>query len=168
MKKIYSSVSKKFAVCLLIAVLFAGMSFSLTACDDEGEVDYVPVKMLVYVSDGQGNDLLDPDNANNIIDKVTLTYRDSTYKVNNQIYTRAYAASFLGGIIEKISTDNSYRLFIGEWDGDGKWNDEAVTLNWSDGTKNVISFSLKKKGQTNAKYYLDGKKNDSNTFKFVK
>lgn len=44
-----------------------------------------------------------------------------------------------------------------------------MTINWPDGTKDKLSFTLKKKGWANATFYLDGKKNDKrNVFQFVK
>lgn len=151
--------------------------FALTSCEeDEPITDYVPVTFAVYVSDAEGNDLLDPSVENNLTDQgITLTYKGVEYQIDktdvrdHEMYyaTRAYVTRFTGGYIERMVGDK-FRLVIGEWMGDSRWDDETVTINWPDGTKNKLSFTLKK-GWTNATFYLDGKKNDKrNVFQFVK
>ena len=152
--------------------------FALTSCEeDEPITDYVPVTFAVYVSDAMGNDLLDPSVENNLTGQgITLTYKCVEYQIDktdvrdHEMYyaTRAYVTRFTGGYIERMVGDK-FRLVIGEWMGDSRWDDEAVTINWPDGTKDKLSFTLKKRGWTNATFYLDGKKNDKrNVFQFVK
>ena len=160
---------------LTLAVVIAAVS--LTSCTEEEE-DYAPVTMAVYVSDATGNDLLDSSTENNFTDRgITVTYNGVEYQIDKtdvrdyELYkatTRAYMTSFMGGHIERVVGDK-FRLVVGEWMGDSKWNDETVTINWPDGTENKLSFTLKKKGCTNATFTLDGEKNGkNNTFRLVK
>ncbi len=161
---------------LLLSLAVVIASLALTSCE-EGEKDYVPVTFAVYVSDAEGNDLLDPSVENNLTDRgITLAYKGVEYRIDktdmrdHEMYyaTRVYMTQFTGGYIERMIGDK-FRLVIGEWMGDCRWEDETVTINWPDGTKNELSFTLKKRGWTNAAFYLDGKKNgERNVFRLVK
>ncbi len=165
---------------LLLSLAAVIVSFALTSCEeDEPITDYVPVTFAVYVSDVEGNDLLDPSVENSLTNRgITVTYKGVEYPIDKtdvrdyEMYyaTRAYVTRFMGGYIERMIGDK-FRLIIGEWMGDRRWEDETVTVNWPDGTTNELSFTLKKKGWTNATFYIDGTKNvkeDGNVFWLVK
>lgn len=154
---------KKIILCLL-AVL------SLTACDDvignDVIYDYYPVVIDVAVSDSKGNDLL-ADSA--FVDAVTIDYNGTRYSLERErkiLSSRAYLALLhYPYVVQYPFSDNPSLNYIclGEWAGDSHW-DETLTINWPDGSKSTVAFTLKKYGRTNAKYYLDGVKQGSSVF----
>lgn len=166
---------KLFTYVLAIAFIFS--TFSCGDDDDELPIiDYTPVFMLVYVSDTNGNDLLDPNNQNSLIDKgISVTYKDSIYQVPKsyfdedaaEVITRAVYARFRGAALEKYRND-SFRINIGDWMADSDWTDEKITINWPDGTNNVLSFSLHEIGLDKATFFIDGKENKSLVFRLIK
>ncbi|MFR9620636.1 MAG: hypothetical protein SNH63_05375 [Rikenellaceae bacterium] len=129
---------------------------TLISCDgivgDGMEWDVYPLNIKIYVQDMQGNDLLSPSSANNIIeDNIYIEYQDSTYYLNapyeeilapvefdsGTTSTRAYLAVLTG--VEIVKYGNDYMLEFGEFDGARDWND-SFAIFWGDGTKDVISF----------------------------
>ncbi|MFR9502819.1 MAG: hypothetical protein SNH73_00015 [Rikenellaceae bacterium] len=140
-----------FLYSLLLVVTTA-----LVGCDEtinnDIEWDVAPLNINMYVQDNQGNDLLSPSAANNIIDdNIYIEYQDSTYYLNAQFEeasteitfdsstpnTRAYRAVLTGITIAKYGND--YVLVFGEFDGAKDWND-SFEIYWGDGTKDTISF----------------------------
>jgi len=163
----------KKALNLLVALL-AMTTFS---CDDDIFQDYNPVSIYVTVTDTNGNNLLDPNYEKNIIDGITVTYDGETSQVKNpfsdvkgKIKTDALLALYKGAELRYYTDAGKtvYYISIGEWAGDKTWNNEEVHINWPDGTSNIISFTLKKKGITHTKYYLDGVRHTGSTFDFTK
>ena len=159
----------------LLASLMALLT--LSACSSV-EFDYYPVTMDVIVHDKDGNDLLDPDYEGNIIDETFISYQGEFYDLyGNRLEpeTRAYLARWENPTVRTIvykGDDNGrtygHCIHLGEWNGDGKWDNESVWLHWPDGTVSVLSFTLKKAGVNHAKYFLDGKAHDGPLFRFVK
>ena len=120
--------------------------------DDNGQddviVDWAPLELFVYLSDADGNNLLDPeyehayDSAN-----IVLTYEGKEYGVINyltpiepQVQPMAYLAVFDAPYICH-DTKGVARLTIGEWGRDGKWDMATVEVAWGDGTTDTFAFS---------------------------
>lgn len=172
----------------LIALTVLGLS-TLVSCEEFGEdwiVDWSPVKILIEVHDKDGNDLLDPDNPNNLIKGTTINYRGETLEVNTSILeydretyyakTRAYAPEFRGLYLALKNwyqdDGEGYILCLGEIDGAVNM-DEDFVITWADGTQNTIHYhcSDHKEGKhpTCTRWYkLDGKKQDDNRFVLTK
>ena len=119
--------------------------------DDNGQdviVDWAPLELFVYLSDADGNNLLDPeyehayDSAN-----IVLTYEGKEYEVINyltpnepQAQPMAYLAVFDAPYICH-DTKGVARLTIGEWGRDEKWDMATVDVAWGDGTTDTFAFS---------------------------
>jgi len=157
---------KKIA-CLLFSLLL------FVACDKNEDIiyDYAPVAFTVKVVDGNGNTRL---NSEKFLSSLSFDYNGENYTIENMggnVSTRAYLARFSAPyVLSAQLSDGTTRtsIYIGEWAGDAKWNNETVTINWPDGTHSNLSFTLKKTGITNATYYLDGEKHSGAHYKFVK
>ena len=120
--------------------------------DDNGQndvlVDWAPLELFVYLSDADGNNLLDPeyehayDSAN-----IVLTYEGEEYEVINYLTpsepkarTMEYLAVFDAPYISR-DTKGVARLTIGEWGQDEKWDMATVEVSWGDGTTDTFAFS---------------------------
>lgn len=124
---------------LFIAVLCAGMAAS---CDDDNnevmETNLYPWHVQLSVEDRSGNDLLDPENENAISGEgLTLTYKGEKYHLQESATeTRAYMPRW-NGITRKKIDGQGYVLSIGEFGPDFD-KDETMTLDWGDGTEDVL------------------------------
>ena len=140
-------------------------------------VDWAPVNVYIYATDSTGNSIIGPE-----MPGMSLTFKNETYTVRNWyhkfdslIYTRAYLAVIDGLYAEPYYDDNDsllYRLSFGEIDGAADM-DEDITLNWPDGSTDVIHYhcSDHKEGKNpkcNRSWKLNGKKHDGNAFYFEK
>lgn len=120
--------------------------------DDNGQddviVDWAPLELFVYLSDADGNNLLDPeyehayDSAN-----IVLTYEGEEYEVINYLMPSEskaqpmwYLAVFDSPYICR-DTKGVARLTIGEWARNDKWDMATVEVAWGDGTKDTFAFS---------------------------
>lgn len=120
--------------------------------DDNGQddviVDWAPLELFVYLSDADGNNLLDPeyehayDSAN-----IVLTYEGKEYEVNNylipnepKVQPMAYLAVFDAPYICH-DTKGVARLTIGEWARNEKWEMCSVNIAWGDGSNDTFAFS---------------------------
>ena len=120
--------------------------------DDNGQddviVDWAPLELFVYLSDADGNNLLDPEyehayNSANIV----LTYEGKEYEVINyltpnepKVQPLEYLAVFDAPYICH-DTKGVARLTIGEWGRDEKWDMAKVDVAWGDGTTDTFAFS---------------------------
>ena len=71
--------------------LFALLALVLFSCQKEEEqLTGVIQEMMIFFSvcDANGNDLLDPENENNILEDITLTYNKKTYPVDFDLQNR--------------------------------------------------------------------------------
>lgn len=157
-----------------ILLSFLIMGFSFAACDNEDKLwDIAPIILQIQLSNENGEDLLHPDTPGSYADKtITATYQGKTYTKDvfedNKIpYGRAYLAT-LFGIYTVQQNNGCYALKFGELDGEETYENETITLDWADGTQDVITFSsrLKWKGgkpKFNNWYKLNGKEVDNDT-----
>lgn len=118
-------------------------------------VDWAPVVIWGKVQDSAGNDLLDPENPNNLIDGATITFKGKTYTSSRELFnrsdrnpdTKAYLARIYGFML--VSDDDynkdatGFSLIFGEIDGADDM-DEEITITLSNGTKSVIHYHCSK------------------------
>ena len=111
-------------------------------------VDWAPIRLFVYLSDADGNNLLDPDcvhaydSAN-----MVLAYDGEEYELINHLSnsepkarTMEYLAVFDAPYISR-DTKGVACLTIGEWGRVDKWDMASVEISWGDGTSDMFAFS---------------------------
>lgn len=162
-----------------IITLFAVSLF--VACDSEGGGDVIwdiaPVELSIFITDSEGNDLLDSTFQDNLVKDITVSYQDEIYPVmtereyyekqygNNQ--TRAYMPQFYGLILRqywshKTFTNGNFELVFGEFNGEENIDKREITLNLPDGRQAILSyknsFKWKSNGDPNKStvFYLNG------------
>lgn len=154
------------------------LSIGFTSCEKDGPApdtiyDFYPIEIYFMVTGENGEDLLNPATPGTYAGlKITATYDGETYvkdvfKGNKIPYSRAYFAT-LFGIYTTQMADGRYVLKFGELDGADTYKDATITLDWGNGTQDVITFSsrLKWKGQDpvfNRSFKLNGKEVVKNT-----
>ena len=138
--------------CLLASYMLV---LGFTACEKDGAAegsiwDFYPISFFFTLTGENGEDLLNPATPGNYAGlKITATYENKTYEKDvfesNKIpYGRAILAE-LYGIYTTQLEDGRYALCFGELDGADTYKDAIITLQWGDGTTDVITFSSKLK-----------------------
>ena len=160
------------------------MLFSISlfvACDSEGNGDVIwdiaPVEFRIFITDSEGNDLLDSTLQTNMIKDITVSYQGEIYPVmtereyyekqygNHQ--TRHYMPHFYGLILRqyrsyKTYTYGDYELVFGEFYGEENIDKREITLNLPDGRQAILSYKNSFKWKSNGDpkkstvFYLDG------------
>ena len=155
--------------CLLASCMLA---FGFTACEKDGPAegtiwDFSPINFYFTLTGENGEDLLNPATPGSYAGlNITATYEDKTYEKdvfedNKVPYSRDYFAHLFGIYTTQLE-DGRYALCFGELDGADTYKDATLTLQWGDGTTDVITFSskLKWKGHNpkiNRSFKLNGK-----------
>ncbi|MBO7112117.1 MAG: leucine-rich repeat domain-containing protein [Bacteroidaceae bacterium] len=158
-----------FAIAALACTFFSGCEI----IEDDRIVDWAPVNIYIYATDSAGQSIIRPD-----MPGMTLTFKGETYSVkdtrdpNDSIHTRAYMPFMYGLFAEAVDTTanpKEYRLYFGEIDGAADM-DEDITLNWPDGTIDVIHYHCSDHNESkltvNRTWELNGKDHDGSTFHF--
>lgn len=138
--------------CLLASCMLA---FGFTACEKDGPAegaiwDFYPINFYFTLTGENGEDLLNPATPGSYAGlNITATYEDKTYEKdvfedNKVPYSRAYFAHLFGIYTTQLQ-DGRYALCFGELNGDDTYKDATLTLQWGDGTTDVITFSSKLK-----------------------
>lgn len=131
---------------LLIGFVLCQALFS--SCSENNEYpddiiwDFAPINFTFFVQDEQGNDLLSPLTEGNILGQdIKATYRGKEYKLNELTLpnTKAYLATLYG--LHIVEREDGSCLCFGELQGEDTYEDETITLDWGDGTRDVITFS---------------------------
>lgn len=166
-----------------ITFLFLMLSLTaFTSCEKIGEgwiVDWTPVSILIRVTDGDGADLLDPANPDNMIDGTTITFKGETYEASRQWYetgkpyempaTKAILARLYGLFLVNSETAG-FSLYFGEIDG-AEDMDEYLVVTLPDGNAGTIHYHCSKhnerKVSCDRRWKFNGKKHDGNIFTFV-
>ena len=154
--------------CLLASCMLA---FGFTACEKDGPdpdtiYDFFPINFYFTLTGENGEDLLNPATPGSYAGlKITATYEDKTYEKdvfedNKVPYGRAILAR-LYGIYTTQLENGRHALCFGELDGADTYKDATITLQWGDGTTDVVTFSsrLKWKGHDpviNRSFKLNG------------
>lgn len=169
MQRLKGFITILFTVCLFVA------------CDSEGGGDVIwdiaPVELSIFITDAEGNDLLDSTLQENLIKDITVSYQGEIYPVmtereyyekqfgNNQ--TRAYMSQFYGLILSqywshKTFTNGNFELVFGEFNGEENIDKREITLNLPDSRQAILSyknsFKWKSNGDPNKStiFYLNG------------
>ena len=94
------------------------------------------------VTDSKGNDLLNPEYSGNILkNDIAITYDNQTFK-NSDIKLRVDVLKPLA-IRESYSQNlKKHLLTFGEFEPSGKSKNKTFTIDWGDGTSDVVKFDL--------------------------
>ena len=162
---------KGITTILLTVYLFVG-------CDSDVIWDIAPVEFGIFISDSEGNDLLDSTFQDNLIKDITVSYQGEIYpvmtefeyyeKLNANNQTRAYMPTFYGLILRqswnsKTFSSSDFMLVFGEFDGEEDIDRREITLNLPNGCQTRLAYknNFKWKSNGNPKastvFYLDDK-----------
>ncbi|MBO7562814.1 MAG: hypothetical protein J6X91_07535 [Bacteroidales bacterium] len=146
-------------VRFLFVILLASIAVSCSKHEEEKAYGTLnDITMVFSVSDANGNDLLNPEYENNILEGTTLLYRKKVYPVdqtlqNNldnfkngssewknstcllQLLSSEWVQKYVGWGIAK----DQYHLYIGPLNPIEQ-RDEDIIINWGDGSKDVIHY----------------------------
>ena len=156
----------------------------LFACDDSNEEggggdtpiwDFYPICFYFDVQDAEGNNLLSPLTEGNILNQdIKAIYRGKEYGLNEPMAdTKAYLARIYG--LRTLETEDGHcQLWFGELQGDGTYENETLTLDWGDGTTDVITFSSRltwkspEDPEFDRHFFLNGVEQNGSRFSLVK
>lgn len=138
---------KHLTFALLATALAVGFSSCNKVIEEENEgnswlVDYLPIEIYMTVQNAEGVNLLDPEN----LDGIKATFNDEVYAADTTCDcshfspTREYPARMHGLICMKLK-DGTYALYFGELDGGGYYKEEPLTIEWPNGTTDVICIN---------------------------
>lgn len=163
MKKILS-------LATMFAILLSMACENIEKNDDYVLIDWSPIMMYIYVSDADGNNLLDPTSdkcydSTNII----LSYNGKQYSVENvlredyepQATPFDYKADFDNPYIRRNLNGVAF-MEVGEWAANIKHDMCSVDITWGDGTTDTFAFSSDY--TYNKKYRNDSSRNYGYTF----
>ena len=131
------------------------LALCFTACEKDGPAegavwDFYPINFYFTLTGENGEDLLNPATPGSYAGlNIKVTYEDKTYEKDvfedRKIpYGRAYMAHLFGIYTTQLE-DGRYALCFGELNGDDTYKDATLTLQWGDGTTDVVTFSSKLK-----------------------
>jgi hypothetical protein len=133
---------------ILLLTLFALSGITLTSCEENWLHDVIPFDINIIVEDANGNNLLNPEFEENIIDKITITYNDETYKIEKDkenVATRALPSKFYG-LRHFCSGSGRHFMTFGNFVGECNYKNEKITIHWGNGTSDEVTFTNKVKG----------------------
>ncbi len=140
----------KFAVIVLLS--------AVTLLADSCAMDYAAVVLRIYVTDKQGNDLLNPEVNGFIGNNIELEFRGEKYTTTN-IPTKTTSYTFHGLSVNQDNEDKYY-LYFGQLSGEEKFDDE-FRITWGDGSKDIITLKRTPSLMiTLEKWKLNGKRFD--------
>ncbi len=147
---------KKLWLLTALVAMFVG----LTACgEDDGDMmyDFTPIEVYFTLTGTDGEDLLDPATPGTYADlPIKATYQGKTYDkdVFDKLLppqSRYYMPRFYGICTTRLE-DGRYALVFGELDGADTYENETITMEWGDGSRDEVKFSSRiqwKKGKPN-------------------
>lgn len=186
MNRLYNYCKNTVSKVAAISMMAATLSSCADVIGSSYEVDWAPVVMDFFVRDQYGNDLLNPEYPDNIIEGSTITFQGIKYSASTEMYnqyirdevadvpqTKAYLPRMDGFVLmngEMTGNGNVSGFFMrfGEIDGAADM-DEILSIRWADGTRDEIRYvcSNHKEGRNptcNRSYYLNGEKVNSPRF----
>lgn len=153
------------------------MAVVMPSCSDDDETyyyDIFPAEVVVSVSDAEGNDLLNPDVAGNIVgENVTMEYKNETFKVqwnSGNLSSNEPSANFYGmghyqAISQGSSTPGNWYIQIGEFDNTKDF-DITIPIKIKDSTYSIRVVNKVRNGKNypeiETTVYLDGKECENN------
>lgn len=145
--------NKKFKTFALLATTLV-MGFC--SCNKEDApagwtVDYAPIEICISLQNAEGVDLLDPEHP----DSIVAHFMGKSYLADttwyNQSVTREYAPRMYG--LNYIQLEEGLNvLYFGEIDGGETYYEEPFTIEWPDGTTDVISINSETKTRKKGGY----------------
>lgn len=167
---------------LILLLLTLSMTV-FTSCEvDDIIVDWAPVCLYLKVTDGQGTDLLDPENPKNMIYGTTITFKGETYEAKDLDWserytlrgkseTRAILAIMHGlRLVKDKPGVDGYSLVFGEIDGAADM-DEDLVVTLPNGMTGTIHYHCSNHNERKLKcdrnWKLNGEKTKSNVFTFI-
>lgn len=140
------------------ALLATALVLGFTSCNKNDkehfwEVDYMPIKIYMTVQNAEGVNLLDPEN----LDGIKATFKDEVFAADTTCdcplyYHTRYLPTDMHGLICMQLKDGTYALYFGEIDGGGTYKEEPLTIEWPDGTTDIISINSEIKKRKNDGY----------------
>lgn len=102
--------------------------------------DIAPFELYVYVEDGEGNDMLDPEHPDSLVyNDISISFEGDVYHLDAGVQTKAYAAFFYG-VCSEVDEAGRHYLKIGEFNGDTEYDSARIILDWGNGSENVLVF----------------------------
>lgn len=154
------------------ALLATALTMGFSSCDKEEDpnnsgmwiTDYTPINIYITLQNAEEVDLLDPEHP----DSIVAHFKGESYLADtvgyNRNTTRYYMPRMYGLKYTQLEEGLNV-LYFGEIDGGETYNEEPLTIEWPDGTTDVISINSeikrnKKDGYpevVNRYYKLNGK-----------
>ena len=162
---IYYAKMKRILIFLLTVLTLISCSDLRTESRSDIIYDITPIVLHIYVNDADGRNLLDGREGSLDTKNISATYEGETYSV--ELQTKYYMPSFRGLVLKKDSAGNN-KLVFGELDGA-----KNLEISWGNGTSDTITIFNDYKVKSNGKlditrrFYVNGKKMDSDIAKFV-
>lgn len=145
-------VMKRFTYALLAGCIALFLSCNKEKELQRGEYDLLPTCIVLNVVDESGNNLIDPEFSGNILgNEITMEHDGKVYeRLDNcseyeDIKTKALPPAVFNGLQTyhpKYSPDKmTHCLIIGYYDRTSTIERNEYTINWGDGSKDVIAYS---------------------------
>ena len=166
--------AKVFFLFLLTTCLFAACSSDDDEQRDDRIWDIYPIEFEIFITDSEGNDLLDSTYQNNIINEVSASYQGEVYplkKYPDRYYymeatTRMYVPHFEGLLLKRYwnsmtYTYGNFEMVFGEFDGMENVDKREIILHLPNSYQVRLSyknnFKWKSNGdpQKNTQFFLD-------------
>lgn len=121
--------------------------------------------VYIFVTNSNGDDLLDPDVEDNILKSdIHVSYKNDTY---TNIYMQTRYAPPPPILFRHINFEIAgYCIAFGSFNtGQGDFHGETFTINWGDGTSDEIKFDLfvEREGKVFKKIWLNGTMQSDNS-----
>jgi hypothetical protein len=130
---------KNFFYALAISLTFVAF---YSCNNDEALDDFYPVEFDLTVVNSANENLLDSKNNKDFVFGTTVTYNGKEYNVID-----ALGDDFVGGNdfygIKLVGDEKNGQFKIGRWNGNINHQDIAFTINWADGSHDMIAFTNK-------------------------
>ena len=163
---------------LVLSLLFLTLLSACSSDDDERKDDIIwdisPIEFKIFITDSEGNDLLDSTYQYNIINEVSASYQDEVYPLKKypdryyyaEVTTRLYVPIFEGLLLKrywnhKTYTYGNFEMVFGEFDGMENVDKREIILHLPDNYQVRLSyknsFKWKSNGdpQKNTQFFLD-------------
>ena len=141
---------KNIVASTLVAIALA-MGFTSCNKDEDRyllEWDAVPLSVLIFVENADGQNLLDPNTPNNFVgDTIITEWMGKTYAmtdtvpINSGIARTRVLNAHMYGLLYVFTDDCIPALCLGNIDGAEHYDDEPATIHWPDGSTDVISIT---------------------------
>ena len=155
----------KYVLLSLIGLMLC--SFSCSDSEDFVVKELSPVELKLYVMDDYGNNLLNVNAENNLLNNEIKVINNgyafvldtTTFEEEAKEPTPAHTAVFYGLKLMKDQNGEPY-ICIGEFDGDRSFSNEIITVDLGDNTYSTIKYDSrlswwKNEATVHRFYFLD-------------